>query len=143
MTTATATTATDSAEGSYSCEAILRDGAPITIRSLTPADREHVIAVFRKMGQASVRHRFFTCKVELSEGDLSFLDRLEGGREVALAAVVRNGSEHALGIGRYVVLDDPTCAEVAFEVGDVDQGRGIGTLLLEHLAIIARRTRST
>lgn len=123
----------------YSAEAILRDGASITIRSLTADDRAHVVAVFRTMSQASVRHRFFTSKIELVESDLEFLGRLAGGRDVALAAMVRdNGRERALGIGRYVVLDDPNSAEVAFEVGDADQGRGIGTLLLEHLAAIAR-----
>jgi acyl-CoA synthetase (NDP forming)/ribosomal protein S18 acetylase RimI-like enzyme len=130
---------------SYSSEAILRDGAPVTIRSLTPDDRDHVIAVFQRMSAASVRHRFFTSKLELSRTDLAFLDALGAGRDVALAAIVRDGREgregrdgRALGIGRYVVLTDPRSAEVAFEVGDVDQGRGIGTLLLEHLAVNAR-----
>ena len=128
----------------YSVEAILRDGASITIRSLTADDRAHVLAVFRALGPASVRHRFFTSKRDLSESDLAFLDKLDGGREVALAAIVRDRDrERALGIGRYVVLDDPSCAEVAFEVGDADQGRGIGTLLLEHLAVIARASGVT
>ena len=123
----------------YSSEAILRDGASITLRSLTAADRDHVIAVFRKMGQASVRHRFFTSKRELSDADLAFLDRLADGPDVALVAMAHDRTgERALGIGRYVVLDDQRSAEVAFEVGDADQGRGIGTLLLEHLAVIAR-----
>ena len=125
---------------SYSCEAILRDGASITIRSLTAADRDHVVAVFHRMSQLSVRHRFFTFKRELLPSDLAFLDQLAAGPDVALAAVTHDasGRERALGIGRYVVLDQPHMAEVAFEVGDADQGRGIGTLLLENLATIAR-----
>src|ERR1051325_4015592 len=123
---------------SYSREAILRDGASITIRSLTAADRHHVVDVFHKMSPVSVRHRFFTSKRELSPSDLAFLDKLAGGPDVALGAMLRTHTEHALGIGRYIVLDDPRVAEVAFEVGDADQGRGIGTLLLEHLAAAAR-----
>jgi acyl-CoA synthetase (NDP forming)/ribosomal protein S18 acetylase RimI-like enzyme len=124
----------------YSSESILRDGASITLRSLTAGDRDHVLAVFHRMSQASVRHRFFTAKRELSPSDLAFLGELEGGPDVALVAVQRDRhGERALGIGRYVVLDDPRRAEVAFEVGDADQGRGIGTLLLEHLAVIARQ----
>jgi acetate---CoA ligase (ADP-forming) len=123
----------------YSAEAILRDGASITIRSLTADDRDHVIAVFGKMSQASVQHRFFTAKRELSAADLAFLDRLAGGPDVALAAMAHDrAGERALGIGRYVVLEGGHAAEVAFEVGDADQGRGIGTLLLEHLAVAAR-----
>src|SRR4051794_24475385 len=124
----------------YSSEAILRDGASVAIRSLTAADRDHAISVFHRMSPTSVRHRFFTTKRELSPSDLAFLDRLADGPDVALAAIVRTPSgERALGIGRYVVLADRRSAEVAFEVGDADQGRGIGTLLLEHLAINARR----
>jgi len=124
----------------YSSEAILRDGASVAIRSLTAADRDHVISVFHRMSPTSVRHRFFTTKRELSPSDLAFLDQLADGPDVALAAIVRTpDGERALGIGRYVVLADGRSAEVAFEVGDADQGRGIGTLLLEHLAINARR----
>ncbi len=124
----------------YSSEAILRDGASVTIRALTAADRDHVISVFHRMSPISVRHRFFTTKRELSPADLAFLDNLGDGPDVALAAIVRTpAGERALGIGRYVVLPDGRSAEVAFEVGDADQGRGIGTLLLEHLAVNARR----
>jgi acetyl coenzyme A synthetase (ADP forming)-like protein len=128
----------------YSSEAILRDGASVTIRSLTAGDRDHVLSVFHRMSPTSVRHRFFTNKRELSPADLAFLDRLADGPEaqgdVALAAMVRSpDGERALGIGRYVVLADGRSAEIAFEVGDADQGRGIGTLLLEHLAINGRQ----
>ncbi len=68
----------------YSSEAILRDGAPITIRSLTAADRDHVVSVFRRMSPTSVRHRFFTVKRELLAADLAFLDRLADGPDVVL-----------------------------------------------------------
>ena len=73
---------------SYTSEAILRDGTSITIRALTAADRDHVPAVFRKLGRASVRHRFFTAKRELAPSDLAFLDRL-AGPDVALGAATR------------------------------------------------------
>jgi GNAT superfamily N-acetyltransferase len=44
-----------------------------------------------------------------------------------------------LGTGRYVAFDDGgDAAEVAFEVADAEQGHGIGTLLLEQLATVAR-----
>ncbi len=42
-----------------------------------------------------------------------------------------------VGIGEYIVGDDPTEAEVAFAVADDHHREGIATLLLERLAIIA------
>jgi acetyl coenzyme A synthetase (ADP forming)-like protein len=119
-------------------EAILRDGTSISIRTVGPDDRARVVALFGRMSPTSVRHRFFAAKRELSEADLRYLN--ENATDVALAATRRCGSEETiLGVGRYVLLpESPLVAEVAFDVGDVDQGRGIGTLLLDHLARIAR-----
>jgi succinyl-CoA synthetase alpha subunit/GNAT superfamily N-acetyltransferase len=119
-------------------EAILRDGASIAIRAVTPKDRERLLALFARMSPGSVRHRFFGAKRELAEEDLR--PWKNDDTCVALAATQRRGAEETiLGVGRYdVLLETPAIAEVAFEVGDVDQGRGIGTLLLEHLARIAR-----
>jgi acetate---CoA ligase (ADP-forming) len=120
-------------------DAILRDGASIEIRAVTPDDRPHIASLFARMSPGSVRHRFMAVKHELSEAELTFLIG-DGASHVVLAAVVRRGgAETFLGVGRYVELDDaPAAAEVAFEVADAEQGRGIGTLLLDHLARIAR-----
>lgn len=58
---------------------------------------------------------------------------------MALVAVVRHddGGEEIVGGGRYIVLQ-PGRAEAAFSVVDQFQGRGLGTVLLRHLAAIAR-----
>ena len=42
-----------------------------------------------------------------------------------------------IGIGQYYRLRDPLIAEVAFVVQDNEQGKGIGTQLVKHLAILA------
>ncbi len=70
---------------------------------------------------------------------VNFVDR------IALAAVFCDAEkEHVVGVARYRRLRSPVPdtltvkAEVAFTVLEEEQGRGIGTLLLEHLAIIAR-----
>ncbi|MGH3054146.1 MAG: GNAT family N-acetyltransferase, partial [Gaiellaceae bacterium] len=65
---------------------------------------------------------------------------LDFTRNAALVATLGQGDdEKFIGVGRYAVLDDgATRAEIAFAVADDFQGRGVGTLLLEHLAPIAR-----
>ena len=44
-------------------------------------------------------------------------------------------------VGRYDRIPGTDAAEVAFVVDDAHQGRGIGSVLLEHLAAIAARER--
>ena len=76
---------------------------------------------------------------ELSDADLARLTELDFRDHVGLAATVGDaGAERFIGVGRYIRGGDPKRAEVAFAVLDKHQGRGIGTLLLEHLARIAR-----
>ncbi|HSD89017.1 MAG TPA: GNAT family N-acetyltransferase [Kofleriaceae bacterium] len=123
---------------SYRSEGVLRDGTSILIRRVTNDDRDRLRALFARMSPESIRHRFFAAKRELTDEDLAYVS---DPSLVALAAIAMDrGQERILGVGRYHPLadTDPPTAEVAFDVGDADQGRGIATLLLDHLARIAR-----
>jgi len=127
----------------YATEALLRDGGSISIRSIRPDDKQRLLALFARLSSRSVYWRFFQTKQRLSEEELHYFTELDFVRNVALVATRREGdAEHIIGVGRYFGLDadgqPPTRAEVAFTVADAHQGRGIGTLLLEHLAAIAR-----
>ncbi len=52
---------------------------------------------------------------------------------------MRPHGQPGLGVARYISLaDNPTTAEAAVTVVDEQQGRGIGTILLELLATSAR-----
>ena len=55
-----------------------------------------------------------------------------------MALVVERG-EMVIAVGSYDRQRDRAVAEVAFMVDDEFQGRGLGTLLLEHLAVIGAR----
>jgi acetate---CoA ligase (ADP-forming) len=80
----------------------------------------------------------FAQKKTLEPEELRELTEVDFGKHVALAAVVStDGAETFVGIGRYLRGTAGT-AEVAFAVVDDWQGKGVGTLLLEHLAAIGR-----
>ena len=89
--------------------------------------------------ERSLYRRFFAAKRSFSEREIAFFLNIDFARHVALVAVVRHddGGEEIVGGGRYIVLQ-PGRAEAAFSVVDQFQGRGLGTVLLRHLAAIAR-----
>ena len=123
----------------YEVEEILRDGGSIHIRAIQPDDKPRLIDHFRRLSQRSVYFRFFGVKKRLTDEELSRFTEPDFVRHVGLVATLREGEgERIIGVGRYMTRDTGHRAEVAFAVADEHQGRGIGTLLLEHLAPLAR-----
>src|SRR6476646_10933638 len=106
----------------------------LTIRPLRNGDTETVSAVFARLGSASRQRRFCGAKPRLSDGDLAALARVDETHHV-LVAYVGGGSAPA-GIARLV--RDGATGEIAFEVADELQGRGIGSVLARELAADAR-----
>jgi acetate---CoA ligase (ADP-forming) len=126
----------------FATEAILRDGSSIHIRALRPEDKPLLLEHFQSLSQKSVYFRFFGVKKRLTEEELIRFTELDFVNTVALVATLRVGDrERIIGVGRYTAMPGDQeafkQAEVAFAVLDEYQGRGIGTLLLEHLAPIA------
>jgi acetyl coenzyme A synthetase (ADP forming)-like protein len=113
------------------------------MRALRADDRELLLELFGSLSQRSVYFRFFRARNWLSAGELELFTNLDFVRRVALAATLReSGRERIIGVGRYTETPESSgeirCAEVAFVVADGHHGRGVGTLLLEHLTLIAR-----
>jgi GNAT superfamily N-acetyltransferase len=106
----------------------------IVIRPLRDGDADTVLAVFQRLGPESRRRRFGGAKTHLSPVELAGLARVDGDHHVLVAYA--NGDARPAGLARLV--RDGSAAEVAFEVAEEEQGRGIGTALAEALAADAR-----
>ncbi|WP_298252830.1 bifunctional GNAT family N-acetyltransferase/acetate--CoA ligase family protein [uncultured Arthrobacter sp.] len=119
----------------WEADVILRDGGTAHLRPISPADADAVQAFHIRQSQNSIYLRFFTYKAKLSARELKRFTEVDHRDRVAF--VITRGAE-IVGIGRYDRLDDPLEAEVAFNVSDSYQGRGLGSILLEHLAAAAR-----
>ena len=123
----------------YSAVESLRNGERIEIRALRPQDRDDLIAAMDRTSSESLYRRFSAVRRHFTETEQSFYLNIDFIRHVALVALVEeNGQPTIIGGGRYIV-DKPSQAEVAFTVIDKYQGRGLGTALLHHLAMIARQ----
>lgn len=124
----------------YSIDAGLADGEPVHIRAIRPDDKASLVALFERLSPLTIYYRFLGAKKRLSREELVYLTELDFHRRAALVAVLkREGAERIVGVGRYASATDgpEDRAEVAVTVEDAEQDRGIGTLLLEHLALIA------
>ncbi len=116
-------------------------GRRIRIRPVVMADQDGIVRGFEQLSPELRVRRFFIPPSRLSELMLRYLTEIDYTNHVALGAfAVDDPGEPGVAIARYVRLsDDPTCAEAAVTVIDDYQRRGIATVLLEALALIALR----
>lgn len=119
----------------WEADVVLRDGGTAHLRPIRPEDAAALQAFHAGQSQASIYMRFFSFKPKLSGKEVRRFTEVDHVNRVAF--VITIGGE-IMGVGRYDRLDDPTEAEVAFNISDKHQGRGIGSILLEHLAVAAR-----
>ncbi|YCK80300.1 GNAT family N-acetyltransferase [Arthrobacter sp. D3-18] len=119
----------------WEADVVLRDGGTAHLRPIRPEDADALQAFHAGQSQASIYMRFFSFKPKLSGKEVRRFTEVDHINRVAF--VITIGGE-IMGIGRYDRLDDPAEAEVAFNISDAHQGRGIGSILLEHLAVAAR-----
>ncbi len=118
----------------WEADVVLRDGGTAHLRPIRPADAEALQAFHMRQSPESVYLRFFAPMPRLSDRDLERFTHVDYGDRVALIALI---GDEIIGVGRYDRVDEGQ-AEVAFNIADAHQGRGLGSVLLEHLAAVAR-----
>ena len=112
----------------------LRRGSGLVIRPLRNGDVETVTAVFERLGETSRRMRFNGPKPRLSDLELEHLATVDETRHVLVGYLA--GHARPIAIARLV--RDGSSAEIAFEVADEHQKRGIGSALTAELVADAR-----
>jgi len=118
----------------WEADVVLRDGGTAHLRPITPEDAAAIQRFHSRQSAESTFFRFFSAMPRLSEADLQHFTHVDHVSRVAFVATL---GEDIVGIGRYERAADDT-AEIAFNISDSHQGRGLGTVLLEHLAAAAR-----
>ncbi|GAA4405836.1 bifunctional GNAT family N-acetyltransferase/acetate--CoA ligase family protein [Fodinibacter luteus] len=118
----------------WEADVVLRDGTVAHLRPIRPSDGDGIRRFHNAQSDESIYLRFFAPLRRLSDSDVHRFTHVDYVDRVALVATMR---EDIIGIGRYDRIDARS-AEVAFNISDHYQGKGIGSVLLEHLAAIAR-----
>jgi ribosomal protein S18 acetylase RimI-like enzyme len=112
----------------------LPHGPEILIRPLRHGDTATIATVFERLGEASRRSRFNGSKTRLGQDELDWLATVGPNHQVLVAWV--DGDPYPVATARLVRLGDSS--EIAFEVADAYQGRGIGSALAALLVADAR-----
>jgi len=116
----------------------LRDGVTVVIRPIAPDDKGRLVDAFHRMSDESRRQRFLTPATQLTHEDLDYLTEIDHRRHEALVAL-DPADGRLVGSARYVqVPRERDTAEVAVEVVDDWQRRGVASALLQALSRRAR-----
>ncbi|MEH1128827.1 bifunctional acetate--CoA ligase family protein/GNAT family N-acetyltransferase [Micromonospora sp. CPCC 206061] len=108
----------------------------VHLRQIRPDDAAGIVAMHSRFSERTRYLRYFSPYPRIPERDLQRFVNVD--HEAREAFVVSSG-DRILAVGRYERLGpDAADAEVAFVVEDAYQGRGVGSVLLEHLAAAAR-----
>jgi acyl-CoA synthetase (NDP forming)/RimJ/RimL family protein N-acetyltransferase len=119
-----------------SADVLMSDGMAVHLRQIRPDDAAAIVAMHSRFSERTRYLRYFSPYPRIPERDLQRFVNVD--HEAREAFVVSSG-DRLLAVGRYERLGpDAPDAEVAFVVEDAYQGRGIGSVLLEHLAAAAR-----
>jgi RimJ/RimL family protein N-acetyltransferase len=111
---------------------LIRDGTAV-LRPLKDGETEPLQQVFDGLSTDSRAARYLSPPAALTADLQRVLTAVDGRVHVAWLASIAG---HPAGIARYIRVG-PHTAEVAFEVVDEHQGRGLGTVLLDTVTTVA------
>lgn len=125
----------DAAADRWTSTVVLGNGDTAVIRPIRPSDADRLRTFHESQSSESRYRRFFSPKPTLSDAELERFTTVDFVDRAAFVVEDRGEFVAWASYERWSNRDD---AEVAFMVGDDYHGRGIATLLLEHLAAVAQ-----
>lgn len=118
----------------WEADVVLSDGGTVRLRPILPDDDARLLGLYERLSDESLYLRFFSPVPRPTARQLERLSRVDYRDHMALVALL---GDDMVAVARYDLVGEGE-AEVAFTVDDSQQGRGLGTVMLEHLAVIAR-----
>ncbi|MBC8477989.1 GNAT family N-acetyltransferase, partial [bacterium] len=123
---------------------LLDDGTQVNIRSMRPTDEPLLKDLFYALSQGTIYYRFMSALDHIPRKQIQDFVYINHRTDVAIVATLPEAhGEDIIAIGRYYLDETTNFAEVAFTVRDNWQNQGIGTVLFNYLANIAKRNGIT
>jgi acyl-CoA synthetase (NDP forming)/GNAT superfamily N-acetyltransferase len=131
----------------WEADVLASDGRIVHLRPILPSDADALVRMHESLSDRTRYFRYFGPHPRISPAELKRFTVVDHRARVALICLV---GDEILAVGRYEGLPgdggpggttgtpEPDTAEVAFVTRDDHQGRGLGSILLEHLAAAAR-----
>ncbi|MGY1856860.1 bifunctional acetate--CoA ligase family protein/GNAT family N-acetyltransferase [Modestobacter sp. SYSU DS0290] len=119
----------------WEADVVAADGGTVHLRPITPEDADGIVGLMDRSSEQTRYYRFFGPVRRLSDKDLHRFTHVDHVDRVAFVVLL---GDELIGVGRYDRLPGTADAEVAFLIEDAHQRRGLGSVLLEHLAAAAR-----
>jgi GNAT superfamily N-acetyltransferase len=117
----------------------LRDGTEIFLRPIKPTDEQPMSQMLYSLSQSSVKTRYMAHTMRFPHRDVQQLTNIDYNKDICIVGTVPGVSgEEIVAIAQYFLDPKTQAAEVAFLVHDEWQSKGMGTLLLDYLAKIAK-----
>jgi RimJ/RimL family protein N-acetyltransferase len=114
-------------------EVVLRDGSTVHVCPAKPADAPAVRLLLKGLSDRSRRLRFFSAFPDLAKA-ARWATEVDNGRRYGLVATTERDGRIVGHAGLERASDRSERAEVALEIADAMQGKGLGTALLCRLA---------
>ena len=112
---------------------VLRDGSTVHVSPAKPADAPAVRLLLKGLSDRSRWLRFFSAVPDLAKA-AQWATEVDNGRRYGLVATTEGDGRIVGHAGLERASDQPERAEVALEIADAMQGKGLGTALLCRLA---------
>ena len=124
--------------GSRERDVVLRDGSIVHVCPAKPSDAPAVRLLLNGLSDRSRWLRFFSAFPNLAKA-ARWATEVDNGRRYGLVATTEGDGRMVGHAGLERASDRPERAEVALEIADAMQGKGLGTVLLGQLAESANK----
>ena len=115
----------------WAADVLGSDGRAVRIRPILPSDAPAIVKFHSTLSERTKYLRYFGSHDTLSDSELKHMTEIDYHKRMAFVALL---GDEIIGMSIYETLPGTTNAEVAFTVSDNHQGRGLGSIFLEHLA---------